>query len=83
MRLNIRDFLRYTETLFEELPVLEEDAAETAARQAFGEKIYHIYVAQRIKIGEKRAVAMQRLVINAQGIKRLETVQPLTPQNED
>lgn len=83
MRLNTRDFLRYTETLFEELPVLEEDAAETAARQAFGEKIYHIYVAQRIKIGEKRAVAMQRLVINAQGIKRLETVQPLTTQNED
>lgn len=82
MRLNIKDFLRHTETVFEELPVLEEDDAENAARAAIGEKIYHVYIAQRIRIGEKYAVAMQRVVINAAGIKRLETVQPLTAESE-
>ncbi len=82
-RLDVADFLRYTENLMEELPVLDDDDFSRAKTAAFGEKIYHIYLAQRLHSGERTACAMQRLVINARGIKRLETVYPMTVEGEE
>ena len=81
-RLDVRTFLRYTEHLMEELPVLDDDDFAGGKHSAFGEKIYHIYVAQRLHSAGKSACAMQRLVINARGIKRLETIQPMTEESE-
>ena len=82
-RLDVQDFLRYTENLMEELPVLDDEDFVRAKTSAFGEKIYHIYLAQRLHSGGRTACAMQRLVINAKGIKRLETVYPMTIEGEE
>lgn len=82
-RLDVSPFLRYTENLMEELPVLEGDDYRGENHSTLGEKIYHIYLAQRVLSEGKTACAMQRLVINAKGIKRLETVYPMTIEGEE
>ena len=82
-RLDVEDFLRYTENLMEELPVLDDEDFSRPQASSFGEKIYHIYLAQRMHSGGKTACAMQRLIINAKGIKRLETVYPMTVEGAE
>ena len=82
-RLDVEDFLRYTENLMEELPVLDDEDFSRPKASSFGEKIYHIYLAQRMHSGGKTACAMQRLIINAKGIKRLETVYPMTVEGAE
>lgn len=73
-RFNIRDYLRYIDIAFEELPFLEED--ETPV---LGEKIYHVYMIRRIRLNNNKHVATElvRLVINVDGIKRLEVLKSL------
>lgn len=67
-RFNITDYLRYIDIAFEELPFLEED--ETPV---LGEKTYHVYMIRRIKTNHDNvATELVRLVINFDGIKRLE-----------
>ncbi|GAA5096417.1 hypothetical protein [Wohlfahrtiimonas larvae] len=73
-RFNISDYLRYIDIAFEELPFLEED--ETPV---LGEKIYHVYMIRRIRLNSDQNVATElvRLVINVDGIKRLEVLKSL------
>lgn len=73
-RFNIKDYLRYIDISFEELPFLEED--ETPV---LGEKIYHVYMVRRIRLNNNKHIATElvRLVINVDGIKRLEVLKPL------
>ena len=72
-RFNITDYLRYIDIAFEELPFLEED--ETPV---LGEKTYHVYMIRRIKMNHGNlATELVRLVINVDGIKRLELLKTL------
>lgn len=72
-RFNITDFLKYIDNMFEDLPLIEDEDKRTT-----GEKIYHVYVIRRVLYEDRVASELARLVINAQGIKRLEIVQPMT-----
>lgn len=80
-RFNISDYLRYIDIAFEELPFLEED--ETPV---LGEKIYHVYMIRRIRLNNNHNIATElvRLVINVDGIKRLEVLKSLDfPSGDD
>lgn len=72
-RFNISDYLRYIDVAFEELPFLEED--ETPV---LGEKIYHVYMIRCIRTNhDKAGTELVKLVLNVQGIKRLEVLKSL------
>lgn len=73
-RFNISDFLRHADNAFEELPVQDENE-ETQI--TYGEHIYHIYIARRVIFNSQVAYDLARLVVNAEGIKRLEILQKL------
>ena len=77
-RFNITDFLKYIDNVFEELPLLEEEDHTTLS-----ERIYHIYVIRRVIFGNQTTSELARLVINAEGIKRLEVIQPLSSIEKD
>lgn len=73
-RFNVSDYLRYIDIAFEELPFLEED--ETPV---LGEKTYHVYMIRRIKMAHGNlATELVRIVINVDGIKRLEVLKTLS-----
>ena len=67
-RLDITDFLRHTDELFEELPVLDDES------MASGEKVYHINLIRQVNDGRKSTMHRVRMVINREGIKRVEEV---------
>lgn len=72
-RFNISDYLKYIDVSFEELPFLEED--ETPV---LGEKTYHVYMIRRIRLhNDNLATELVRIVINVDGIKRLEVLKEL------
>lgn len=71
-RFNLIDFVRQIDNMFEELPL---NGGEEHA--ALGERIYHIYMIRQIVFQGQTANELVRLVVNAQGIKRLEIIQPL------
>ncbi|EJD6671210.1 MULTISPECIES: hypothetical protein [Providencia] len=70
-RFNISDFLKYIDISYEELTVNEDEPA------IIGEKVYHIYLCRRVTINKKTYNELARLVVNADGIKRLEVLQSL------
>lgn len=71
-RFNVIDFIKYIDNMFEELPLIEDED-----KLALGEKIYHIYLIRRVLYADQIANELARLVINAEGIKRLEIIQPM------
>lgn len=76
-RFNISDYLRYIDISFEELPFLEED--ETPV---LGEKTYHVYMIRRIRMNnDNLATELVRIVLNVEGIKRLEVLKTLDGHN--
>lgn len=42
-----------------------------------GERLYHVYMIRRVFFAGQSASELVRLVLNAEGIKRLEMIQPL------
>ncbi|MEQ4707639.1 hypothetical protein [Providencia huaxiensis] len=70
-RFNISDFLKHIDISYEELTVNDDEPA------IMGEKVYHIYLCRRITINKKTYNELARLVVNADGIKRLEMLQSL------
>lgn len=72
-RLDITDFLRHTDELFEELPVLDDES------MASGEKVYHINLIRQVNDGRRTSMHRVRMVINREGIKRVEEVDPSGP----
>ena len=72
-RFNISDYLKYIDIAFEELPFLDED--ETPV---LGEKIYHVYMIRRIRMDNSNlATELVKIVIDVNGIKRLEVLKSL------
>ena len=71
-RFNVSGFLRQIDHLFEHLPVGDEDDAVIV-----GERLYHVYMIRRVFFAGQSASELVRLVLNAEGIKRLEMIQPL------
>ena len=71
-RFNVSGFLRQIDHLFEHLPVGDEDDAVIV-----GERLYHVYMIRRVSFAGQSASELVRLVLNAEGIKRLEMIQPL------
>lgn len=74
-RFNVTDFLKYIDNVLEELPLIEDEDHVT---MGVGERIYHVYVIRRVMHNNQIAKELARVVINADGIKRLEMIQPLT-----
>ena len=77
-RFNVSGFLRQIDHLFEHLPVADEDDAVVT-----GERLYHVYMIRRITFAGQVASELVRLVLNAEGIKRLELIQPLQFAEKD
>ena len=77
-RFNVSGFLRQIDHLFEHLPVADEDDAVVT-----GERLYHVYMIRRITFAGQVASKLVRLVLNAEGIKRLELIQPLQFAEKD
>ncbi|MDR2225762.1 MAG: hypothetical protein LBE52_07190 [Providencia sp.] len=76
-RFNISDFLKYIDISYEELTVNDEEPA------MIGEKVYHIYLCRRVTMDKKTYNELARLVVNADGIKRLEVLQSLDLLNTE
>ena len=76
-RVNISDFLKYIDISYEELMVNDDEPA------IIGEKVYHIYLCRRVIMNKKAYNELARLVVNADGIKRLEILQPLDELDSD
>lgn len=74
-RFNITDFLKYIDNVFEELPLIEDED-----QVALSGRIYHIYMIRRVIHNNQITKELARVVITADGIKRLEVVQPLTAE---
>ncbi|MFB9997664.1 hypothetical protein [Providencia rustigianii] len=74
-RFNIADFLKYIDISYEELMVNDDEPV------IIGEKVYHIYLCRRVTMNKKTYNELARLVVNADGIKRLEILQPLEVLN--
>ncbi|HBO22084.1 hypothetical protein [Providencia sp.] len=74
-RFNISDFLKYIDISYEELTVNDDEPA------IIGEKVYHIYICRRVTMNKKTYNELARLVVNADGVKRLEVLQPLQVLN--
>lgn len=70
-RFNISDFLKYIDISYEELTFNDDEPA------LIGEKVYHIYICRRVTMNKKTYNELARLVVNADGVKRLEVLQPL------
>lgn len=67
-RLDIMPFLAHTDELLDEMPTLENDNV------AYGEKVYHINVIRRVTDGRESSLHRTRIVVNSEGIKRVEPV---------
>ncbi|MTC45114.1 hypothetical protein GKR71_04525 [Providencia sp. wls1922] len=76
-RVNISDFLKYLDISYEELMVNDDEPV------IIGEKVYHIYLCRRVIMNKKAYNELARLVVNADGIKRLEILQPLDELDSD
>ena len=76
-RVNISDFLKYLDISYEELMVNDDEPV------IMGEKVYHIYLCRRVIMNKKAYNELARLVVNADGIKRLEILQPLDELDSD
>lgn len=76
-RINISDFLKYLDISYEELMVNDDEPV------IIGEKVYHIYLCRRVIMNKKAYNELARLVVNADGIKRLEILQPLDELDSD
>ncbi|MDD9340878.1 MAG: hypothetical protein PV362_14775 [Providencia heimbachae] len=74
-RFNISDFLKYIDISYEELMVNDDEPT------IMGEKVYHIYICRRVTMNKKTYNELARLVVNADGVKRLEVLQPLQVLN--
>jgi hypothetical protein len=78
-RLDITPFLKHTDGLLDELPMLEEESV------TYGEKVYHINMIRRVTDGESSTLERARIVVNSEGIKRIEqvvTAEPLEAKME-
>ncbi len=71
-RFDISDFLKHTDELYEEMPILDDE------EMVVGEKVYHINMIRRVTRGDTVSLERARLIIHSEGIKRIEMVQPLT-----
>jgi hypothetical protein len=67
-RLDIMSFLMHTDELQDEMPTLEDDNV------VYGEKVYHINMIRRVTDGKESALERARIVVNSEGIKRIEPV---------
>lgn len=67
-RIDITPFLKYTDELLDELPTLDDDLV------TFGEKVYHINLIRRVTDGKESTLERVRIIINSEGIKRIEPV---------
>lgn len=75
-RLDITSFLKHTDALLDELPMLEDESV------TYGEKVYHINMIRRVTDGENSTLERARIVVNSEGIKRIEQVMPAQPEEE-
>lgn len=71
-RLDITPFLKHTDELMNELPVLEDETV------AYGEKTYHINMIRRITSSENTVLQRTRIIVTSEGIKRIEPVLSLS-----
>lgn len=76
-RFSIADFLKQVDNLLEELPLADDDNG------SMGERVYHICMIRQVTLDGRTANELARIVINAEGIKRLEILQPLQFRNSD
>lgn len=67
-RLDIMTFLKHTDELVNELPILDDDNV------TYGEKTYHINIIRRITDSESTLLERTRIVVTSEGIKRIEPV---------
>lgn len=67
-RLDITPFLKHTDELLDELPMLEDESV------TYGEKVYHINMIRRVTDGENSTLERVRIVVNSEGLKRIEPV---------
>lgn len=67
-RLDIMSFLMHTDELLDEMPTLEDDNV------VYGEKVYHINMIRRVTDGNESVLERARIVVNSEGIKRIEPV---------
>ncbi|MFC0225286.1 hypothetical protein [Serratia aquatilis] len=68
-RLDIMPFLTHTDELHDEMPTLDDDNV------VYGEKVYHINIIRRVTDGNKECLLERaRIVVNSEGIKRIEPV---------
>ena len=72
-RFDISDFLGHILDTPEELPTLADE------HLALGEKVYYVNMVRRVHQKNYEAWERCRLVLNHEGIKRVETLRPLTP----
>ncbi len=75
-RLDITPFLKHTDGLLDELPMFEGESV------TYGEKVYHINMIRRVTNGESSILERSRIVVNSEGIKRIEPVTPAEPVSE-
>lgn len=67
-RLDIMSFLTHTDELLDEMPTLDD------GNVVYGEKVYHINMIRRVTDGKESSLERARIVVNSDGIKRIEPV---------
>ncbi|WP_411704132.1 hypothetical protein [Edaphovirga cremea] len=67
-RLDITPFLKHTDELLDELPTLEGESV------IYSGKVYHINMIRRVTDGKESSLERARIVVNNEGIKRIEPV---------